>query len=290
MNNLLNAALVAILVVAGLVLFTPADEPVTWDLTPTPDFEYVDDVATPESVDARLWSFVGDEMIADNGDHHIYFPPTEPENKWAIVLLTHDDWEQRPDELRLVMWFKGGVVPEMSWFGSHAKLWHFTPSSKHYASYTPSYGTSLPVVAIQRFDGGSAYKVTGANIPKDCTTLYRKIIKGLASARPVKAIVQHRKKVRQDCPDGNCTPNRSRRPFSFLRPFRRPDDTDGNEPPPVDDPPPVDEPLVSPDDRAPIPDSDPVASPDEPKQDNSLMALLATIGGAMVGMFTKRGT
>ncbi len=96
-DKLLNMALMAIVAVGGLVIFSPANEPHTRFEVASNAID-LGQVAEGDSEDGvyhwyspRIWDMVEDEMISPDGDHSIIFPPHEPGNKWAIILLTHND-------------------------------------------------------------------------------------------------------------------------------------------------------------------------------------------------------
>lgn len=141
-----------------------------------------------------------------------------------VVVFTSPAWQSNPTEAALVNLVRAPPPgsPLAPWV-DRAAVKHFTPRDPNYARFANlAPPENLPVVVVQRPDGGYVYKASGDNVPTDAYTLGREIDyyagldplpakygDGGAVAISDSATMHGRVKwlTEQDfCPDGTCTP------------------------------------------------------------------------------------
>lgn len=183
--------------------------------------------------------------------------------QFAVIIITHDDWRQRPNERMVMSWFYGGDK-DLTNFASAAKVFHYTESDPVYkAKFRKPYGDAYPIIAVQDWDGAAIPTLTGRNMPRSPEATAKYIKRWLKKLRPLRSARQIRSPKDpgqniQNCVDGLCkkpTPRKTRQRRGLFGRRNR-DGTDG-----TDDEPPLDEsagPLVFPDYKAPIPSFDEV--------------------------------
>lgn len=102
-------------------------------------------------------------------------PRVNDKDKPYLTVITHADWEKRPDEKRLIENCK--IEPTVS-MALLCHCNHYTTASAMYqerwANVFPE--SSLPVIVFQRPDGGSWYKASGGNIPASSRSLLQDIV------------------------------------------------------------------------------------------------------------------
>ena len=86
----------------------------------------------------------------------------ESSDAWYLSVFVHDDWQKRPQEAALVSWFTADPRLARLRDATHDRL--YTESNPMYQSRFKASVPKLPAVALQRPDGGTAYKV-GGDIP-----------------------------------------------------------------------------------------------------------------------------
>lgn len=94
-----------------------------------------------------------------------------------VVVFTSDGWKSNPTESALVANFKQppSGSPLETWTRG-ASVKHFTPSDPNYSRFLNLAPVDrLPVVVVQRTDGGYVYKASAGNLPSDAYALGREI-------------------------------------------------------------------------------------------------------------------
>lgn len=111
-------------------------------------------------------------MMADPVQERVIQLP-EDAAKWHLVLILHQDWQQRPQEVNLVQSFERERRLAALKRQTHFRLWtentdHYRLSPKWQESVPPS---MLPAVVITRGDGWKAYVRTANRIPATAVAL-----------------------------------------------------------------------------------------------------------------------
>lgn len=140
--------------------------------------------------------------------------PPKDKAKYYLTVFTHDDWANRPDEVRLLKQLDEQPMLKLK---ASCHYNHYTTSDPVYSSgrYWNIREPEFPVVVISDPRGGYFYKASKGNIPstsaemfEDAKTCYYRDKEANASNKEAQAS--------QDCPDGMCplqpTPPPDRQP------------------------------------------------------------------------------
>jgi hypothetical protein len=142
--------------------------------------------------------------------------PAEPIARY-VVVFTSDAWQSNPVESQLVESVQRPPAgsPLAQWTAG-AAVKHFTPRDPTFARFAELAPVDrLPVVVVQRNDGGYVYKASAENVPTNAYALGREIdyyagldplaVKNSTMADSAEARGRVEWLTEQDfCPDGTC--------------------------------------------------------------------------------------
>lgn len=148
-----------------------------------------------------------------------------------ITVFTHADWQQRPQESRLIANLSEGNLRAVK---DASNFVHYTTAEPVYLSgrYWNVKESDFPVIIIANAGGGYFYKASKSTLPDTEQELYRQ-----ARLARQKDIAAHQSQspaidlasVEQSCPDGICPPDPQRQPWLPNAPWNQPDsDMDGS--------------------------------------------------------------